>query len=89
MSFRTLARLLHFHTDRIEQSKKPELLTQNPIKSQETLNRKLIANFVHFPKVIYTPSYDKGSRSCNVLNIDQAAEISELADLSVLRNLRL
>jgi hypothetical protein len=28
--------------------------------------------------VIYTPSYDKQSRSYDVLNIDQAAEISRL-----------
>jgi hypothetical protein len=80
-------RLLHFCANRIEQSEKPELLTQNPTQSQENLNRKLIANFLRFPTVIYSPSYDKLSRSFDVLNI--AAEISGLADLSVLRNLRL
>jgi hypothetical protein len=71
-------RLLHFHADRIEQSEKPELLTQNPTHSLENLNRKLVANFLLFPMVIYTLSYDKRSRSYDVLNIDQAANISGL-----------
>jgi hypothetical protein len=53
-------------------------LTQNTTQYKETLNRKLIANFLRFPMVIYTPSYDKWSRSYDVLNIDQAAEISGL-----------
>jgi hypothetical protein len=74
MSSWTSTRLLHFRADRIEQSEKPELLTQNPTQSQETLNRKLVYNFLFFPKVIYTPSYDKRSRSYDVLNINQAAK---------------
>jgi hypothetical protein len=78
MSFQTSTRLLHFRADRIEQSEKDELLTQNPTQSQETLNRKLIANFLHFLTVIYTPSYNKRSMSYDILNIDQAAEISGL-----------
>jgi hypothetical protein len=78
MSFRTSTRLLHFCADRIEQSVKPELLTQNNIQYQKTLNIKLVANFLHFPTVIYMTSYDKRSRSYDVLNIDQAAEISVL-----------
>jgi hypothetical protein len=78
MSFRTSTRLLHFRADGIEQSEKPILLTQNPTKSQESLNTKLVANFFLFLVVIYTPSYDKQSRSYDVLNIDHAAEVSGL-----------
>jgi hypothetical protein len=78
MSFQMSTRLIHFRADRIEQSEKPELLTQNPTQSQETLNRKLVANFLRFPTVIYTPSYNKWSSSYDVLNINQAAEISGL-----------
>jgi hypothetical protein len=73
-----LTRLLHFRADRIEQSKKPELLTQNPTQSLETLNIKLVSNFLRFLTIIYMPSYDKRSRNYDVLNIDQAAEISGL-----------
>jgi hypothetical protein len=78
MSFRTSTRLLHLCADRIEQSEKPEFLTQNLTQSQETLNRKLVANLLLFPTVIDMPSYDKRSRSYDVLNTDQAAEISGL-----------
>jgi hypothetical protein len=53
------------------------------------LNIQDIEKFLIFPTVICTPQYDNRFRSYNVLNIDQAAEISGLADLSVLRNLRL
>jgi hypothetical protein len=35
------------------------LLTQNPAPSLKTLNRKIISNFLYFPTVIYTPSYDQ------------------------------
>jgi hypothetical protein len=70
MSFRTLTRLLHFRADRIEQYEKPELLTQNPTQYQEALNRKLISNSLRFPKVTYTPPYNKRSMSYDVLNID-------------------
>jgi hypothetical protein len=75
MSFWTLTRLLHFHADGNKQSEKPELLTQNPTQSQETLNRKLVSRFLRFPTVIYMPSYDKRSRSYDVLNINHAVEI--------------
>jgi hypothetical protein len=78
MSFLTSTRLLHFRADRIEQYEKPGLLTQNPTQSHETIHRKLVASFLRFQMVIYTPSYDKQSRSYDVLNIDQAAEISRL-----------
>jgi hypothetical protein len=59
MSFWTLTRLLRFCADRIEQSEKPRLLTQNPAPSPKTLNRKLVANFLCFLTVIYTLSYNQ------------------------------
>jgi hypothetical protein len=72
MSLRTSNRLLHFRADRIEQSEKPGLLTQNPTQSQETLNSKPVARFLQFLMVIYTPSYDKRSKIYEFLNISQA-----------------
>jgi hypothetical protein len=63
MSFRMLTRLLHFCADRVEQSDKPRLLTQNPAQYQKTLNEKLIDNFSCFPTVIYTPSYNQRFQS--------------------------
>jgi hypothetical protein len=65
MSVRTSTRLLHFCADRIEQSDKPWLLTQNPAPSLKTLNRKLIANFLLFSTVIYMPLYDQQFGSYN------------------------
>jgi hypothetical protein len=82
-------RLLHFRADRIEQSEKPELLTQHFTQSQETLNRKLVSNFLLFLTVIYTPSYDKRSTSYDILNINQAAEISGLIRFEQSKNFKL
>jgi hypothetical protein len=59
MSLRTSTRLLHFCVDRIEQSEKPRLLTQNPAQSLKTPSRKLISNLLCFSTVIYTPLYDQ------------------------------
>jgi hypothetical protein len=39
------------------------------------LNIKDVEKFLSFPIVIYTPCYDKQSRSYDFSNINQAAEI--------------
>jgi hypothetical protein len=85
MSFQTSTRLLHFRADGIEQSEKPELLTQNLTQSKETLNRIFLDNFLHFLMVIYTPSYDKRSRSCDVLTSTRLLKFLGISDLSNLR----
>jgi hypothetical protein len=89
MSFRTSTRLLHFRADRIEQSEEPGLLTQNPTQSQKSLNRKLVYRFLLFPMIISMPSYDKQSRSYDVLNIDRANEISGLIRFEQSENFKL
>jgi hypothetical protein len=38
-------------------------LTQNPTQPQESLKRKLVDNFLRFPMVIYTPSYNQHFKS--------------------------
>jgi hypothetical protein len=83
MSFRTLTRLLHFCADRIEQSEKPGLLAQTPAQSQKTLNGKLVANFLCFPTVIYTPLYDQRYRSYDHCNLRGAAGNQLWADQAI------
>jgi hypothetical protein len=89
MSFQTSTRLLHFCADRIEQSEKSGLLTQYPAQSPKTLNKKVVDNFLFFPKVIYTPLYDQQFGSYDVLNIDRAAEISGLIRFEQSANFKL
>jgi hypothetical protein len=63
MQFRSRPDRWNSRLIRFEQSEKPRLLTQNPAPSLKTLNRKLVADFLFFPMVIYTPSYDQRSES--------------------------
>jgi hypothetical protein len=87
MSFRTSTRLLHFCADRIEHSEKPGLLTQNPAQYQKTLNGKIIANFLCFPTVIYTPLYDQWYRSNDHRKLGGVAEIQFWTDRDTWVNL--